>query len=326
MPDTALTNSCPNDIQHPPKSAEQHPIKDASTIKHLLTGKELESHDLLRLLKLASQIKQNPEAYRQALAGKNLAMIFEKPSFRTRLSFTLAMENLGGTAIESVSTTRKQEEPRDLIRVLNGYCDYVMLRTHDDNALLEMAQFAKVPIINGLSALYHPCQALADLLSLQEQFGKLNGLTLAYVGDGNNVLHSLLLMAPLVGVKINFCCPADHQPNNEILTQSKLLFDAMILAYPTPEAAVQNADAIYTDVWTSMGFEPQDAEHHFAGFQVNESLMEQAKPGAVFMHCMPMERGKEVSVSLPDSAASIIFSQSENRMHVQKALLIDLGL
>ncbi|MCL9684495.1 argininosuccinate lyase [Legionella sp. EUR-108] len=326
LPDTALTNSCPNDIQHPPKSAEQHPIKDASTIKHLLTGKELESHDLLRLLKLASQIKQNPEAYRQALAGKNLAMIFEKPSFRTRLSFTLAMENLGGTAIESVSTTRKQEEPRDLIRVLNGYCDYVMLRTHDDNALLEMAQFAKVPIINGLSALYHPCQALADLLSLQEQFGKLNGLTLAYVGDGNNVLHSLLLMAPLVGVKINFCCPADHQPNNEILTQSKLLFDAMILAYPTPEAAVQNADAIYTDVWTSMGFEPQDAEHHFAGFQVNESLMEQAKPGAVFMHCMPMERGKEVSVSLPDSAASIIFSQSENRMHVQKALLIDLGL
>jgi ornithine carbamoyltransferase len=132
-------------------------------------------------------------------------------------------------------------------------------------------------------------------------------------------------MAPLVGVKINFCCPAAHQPNHKILTQSKLLFAKMIQSYSTPKAAVQNADAIYTDVWTSMGFEPQQTEDNFAGFQVNESLMEQAKPGAVFMHCMPMERGKEVSMSLPDSPASIIFSQSENRMHVQKALLLELG-
>ncbi len=327
LPARTITNSGLSDARHDPMPLQQQPpIKDSGTIKHLLTGTELESHDLLRLLHLASRIKQNPAAYHQALAGKNLAMIFEKPSFRTRLSFTLAMENLGGTAIESVSTTRKQEEPRDLIRVLNGYCDYVMLRTHDDNALIEMAQFAKVPIINGLSALYHPCQVLADLLSLQERFDDLRGLTLTYVGDGNNVLHSLLLMAPLVGIKINFCCPIDHQPKNEILTQSKLMFGEMIHSYPTPEAAVHHADAIYTDVWTSMGFEPQENEHHFAGFQVNEALMEQAKSGAVFMHCMPMERGKEVSMSLPDNPASIIFAQSENRMHVQKALLIDLGL
>ena len=253
-------------------------------------------------------------------------MIFEKPSFRTRLSFTLAMENLGGTAIESVSSTRKTEEPRDLIRVLNGYCNFVMVRTHDDEALTEMAHYAQVPVINGLSALYHPCQVLADLLSLQERFGTLEGLTLAYIGDGNNVLHSLLLMAPLVGIKINYCCPVDHQPDEQILSQSKQLFPDMVHCYSNPEIAVRHVDAIYTDVWTSMGFESQATEHHFAGYQVDEYLMTQAKPTAVFMHCMPMERGKEVSQSLPDSPSSIIFAQSENRMHVQKALLIHLSL
>ena len=252
-------------------------------------------------------------------------MIFEKPSFRTRLSFTLAMENLGGTAIESVSNTRKHEEPRDLVRVLNGYCDYVMLRTHDDDVLLEMAQYAKIPIINGLSALYHPCQVLADLLSIQEHFGSLDKVTLAYIGDGNNVLHSLLLMAPLVGVSVHYCCPAACQPDSRILIQSEQLFRGKIHSYSSPEAAVQNVDAVYTDVWTSMGFEGQTSESHFAGFQVNESLMTHAKPGAVFMHCMPMERGKEVSMTLPDSPSSITFDQSENRMHVQKALLVYLA-
>ena len=314
------------DLPQPAATAFSEPIKYSTHPKHLLTGRELEAQDIKRLLNMASMIKKNPGDYQHLLAGKNLAMIFEKPSFRTRLSFTLAMENLGGTAIESVSSTRKTEEPRDLIRVLNGYCNFVMVRTHDDEALTEMAHYAQVPVINGLSALYHPCQVLADLLSLQERFGTLEGLTLAYIGDGNNVLHSLLLMAPLVGIKINYCCPVDHQPDEQILSQSKQLFPDMVHCYSNPEIAVRHVDAIYTDVWTSMGFESQATEHHFAGYQVDEYLMTQAKPTAVFMHCMPMERGKEVSQSLPDSPSSIIFAQSENRMHVQKALLIHLSL
>jgi carbamoyl-phosphate synthase large subunit len=301
-------------------------VKHPSKTRHLLSGRELGTDDILAILKLASSIKKNPADYCKALAGKNLVMIFEKPSFRTRLSFTLAMENMGGTAIESISNTRKQEEPQDLIRVLNSYSDVVMVRTHDDNCLQEMAKYSTQPIINGLSALHHPCQILADILSLQECFGKLDGLTLAYVGDGNNILHSFLLMAPLVGIKINYCCPAEHQPDSEILLQSKRLFDQMITACSTPEQAVQNAHAVYTDVWTSMGFEQQKHDNDFHGFQVNEGLMSLAKPEAVFMHCMPMERGKEVSISLPDSPRSIIFSQSKNRLHVQKALLLFLGL
>lgn len=301
-------------------------VKHPSKTRHLLSGMELKPDDILNILKLASDMKKDPSDYCNALDGKNLVMIFEKPSFRTRLSFTLAMENMGGTASESISNTRKQEEPGDLIRVLNGYCDFVMVRTHDDSCLQEMARYSTQPIINGLSALHHPCQTLADLLSLQECFGRLDGLTLAYVGDGNNILHSLLLMAPHVGMKINYCCPAEHQPDAKILLQSKCLFHQMITTCSTPEEAVLNAHAVYTDVWTSMGFEQQKFENDFHRLQVNESLMSQAKPEAVFMHCMPMERGKEVSISLPDTPCSIIFSQSENRLHVQKALLIFMGL
>lgn len=308
-----------------------HPLQSGTVqspkqLKHLLTGMELDGQDILSVLQLASTIKKNPSEYANILVGKNLAMIFEKPSFRTRLSFTLAMENLGGTAIESISTTRKQEEPKDLIRVLNGYCDYVMVRTHNDEGLEEMAHYSQIPIINGLSALYHPCQVLADLLSLQERFGKLEGLTLAYIGDGNNVLHSLLLMAPLVGVSINYCCPVNYQPNLEILSKCKSISGQMIHSYPSPEEAVQNSHVVYTDVWTSMGFEGEERDQGFDGFQVNEELMSYANSDAVFMHCMPMERGKEVSISLPDAPASIIFAQSENRLYVQKALLIFLGV
>lgn len=253
-------------------------------------------------------------------------MIFEKPSFRTRLSFTMAIQSMGGIAIESVGNTRKKETPADMARVLNGYADFIMLRTHADETLLEMAAYAKVPLINGLSALHHPCQILADLLSLWEQFGSLKGLTVAYIGDGNNILHSLMLLAPQLGITINYCCPKSLQPNNSIIKQAQGMKKDMIYNFSKPEEAVKNADAVYTDVWTSMGFEDQKNDQVFQGFQVNETLMSYAKPEAVFMHCMPMERGKEVSETLPDSSASIIFTQSENRMHVQKALLLFLNL
>lgn len=297
-------------------------MKSWNAIPHLATGMELSSDDINAILELASNIKQAPEKYSRKLANKKLVMLFEKPSFRTRLSFSLAIQTLGGMAVESIGNSRKQEYPADMMRVLNGYCDFVMLRTHDDAAFSEMTAHATIPVINGLSALYHPCQILADLLSLKERFGKLEGLTLAYIGDGNNILHSLLLMAPLMGVKIHYCCPENKQPEQAILTNSQIN-NQMVNAFPTPQTAVKNAHAIYTDVWTSMGFE-SNSEEDFAGFQVNESLMSDAESNAVFMHCMPMERGKEVSTSLPDSQASIIFEQSENRLHVQKALLVYL--
>ena len=320
-----LCNHKNGDVELESLQTLYHRVKHPSKTRHLLSGMELSREDIHDILLLASQVKKNPSDFDKVLDKKNLVMIFEKPSFRTRLSFSLAMENMGGTSLESISNTRKQEEPRDLIRVLNGYCDFVMVRTHEDSYLEEMAEHSTVPILNGLSAWHHPCQLLADLLSLQECFGKLEGLTLAYVGDGNNILHSLLLIAPRVGIKIHYCCPADHQPAPEILLQSKCLFDSMIKAFATPEEAVLNAHAVYTDVWTSMGFEQQTCDKDFHGFQVNEALISLARPEAVFMHCMPMDRGKEVSVSLPDNPCSIIFSQSENRLHVQKAILIFLS-
>jgi ornithine carbamoyltransferase len=294
---------------------------------HLLTGMELSPETINHILKTAGLLKQQPQQYADSLRGKCLALIFEKPSLRTRLSFMRAIQTLGGTCVESVSQTRKNEAPKDLIRVLNGYVDFVMVRTHDESMLTEMADYSDIPIINGLSALHHPCQILADLLTLQENFGDLHGLTLTYIGDGNNILQSLLLLAPKVGINIHYCCPPQHQPNAAILQQAlstSTIHSGVITRYLTPEEAVHNANAVYTDVWTSMGFENQVNEAHFAPYQVNEALLAQAHPNARFMHCMPMERGKEVSDTLPDSPVSVIFEQSENRLHVQKAILLYL--
>ncbi|KTC90493.1 ornithine carbamoyltransferase [Fluoribacter dumoffii] len=294
-------------------------------LRHFLTGTELSAEEVSIVLKNAKALKQTPSLYSQALENKSLAMIFEKPSFRTRLSFAMAIQSMGGIAIESVGNTRKQETPADMARVLNGYAHFIMVRTHADEILQEMAAYAKVPVINGLSALHHPCQIMADLLTLWEQFGSFAGLTLAYIGDGNNILHSLMLLAPQLGITINYCCPASRQPDALIVAQAQSKKPGMIYNFSKPETAVKNVDAVYTDVWTSMGFEDQENNEVFQGFQVNESLMSHAKKEAVFMHCMPMERGKEVSVTLPDSPASIIFKQSENRMHVQKSLLLFLN-
>lgn len=295
-----------------------------SPLRHLLTGMELNRQDMQLILNQAKAIKKTPAFYRQALVNKTLAMIFEKPSFRTRLSFALAIQSMGGIAIESVSATRKQETPADMARVLNGYADFIMVRTHDDETLIEMAKHAAVPVINGLSALHHPCQILADLLTLNEHFNSLDGLTLTYVGDGNNILHSLLLLAPQLGMTIHYCCPDERQPNRALVALAQSHYPEHIKAFTHPQEAVRDVQAVYTDVWTSMGFTAGD-EEEFTGFQVNEALMTLADPEAVFMHCMPMTRGKEVSSTLPDSPSSLIFKQSENRLHVQKALLLHLA-
>ncbi len=292
------------------------------SIKHCLTGTELSLDEIQTVLYIAQAMKQNPEDYSRSLTGKSLVMLFDKPSFRTRLSFAMAIQSMGGFAIESVSTTRKPEEPADQIRVLNGYADFIMVRTHDDKILQDMAEHATSPMINGLSALHHPCQVLADLLSLKEVYGRLDGLTVTYIGDGNNVLHSLMSLAPQLGVRINYSCPLQHQPNQEIVEKAMKQYVGLVHSFATPEAAVHQTHAVYTDVWTSMGFEEHSEHEAFQGFQVNEQLMSHARTEAVFMHCMPMERGREVSRTLPDHSSSIIFTQSENRMHAQKALLL----
>lgn len=295
---------------------------------HFLTGKELTPQQTLALLDHALLLKQQ-RAERNLvphLQGQHLALLFDKPSLRTRFSFTVAMNELGGHVIESVTDTRKAEEPEDQVRVLSGYCSAIMVRTHEDSYLERMTHVAPIPVINGLSNLHHPCQILADLLTLLEVFKKLDGLTLTYIGDGNNILHSLLLMAPQVGVNVHYCCPKERQPEAAIVAEATASLSektGKINAFDHPADAVKNAHAVYTDVWTSMGFD-QVSEHLFEGMQVNEALMSHAASGAVFMHCLPMVRGKEVSTTLPDRPCSVIFQQSENRMHAQKALLLRL--
>lgn len=292
--------------------------------QHLLTGNELSTQELSALLDLAISLKENKLIFTNLLKNKHLALLFDKPSLRTRFSFTIAMRELGGHVVESVNQSRKSEEPGDQIRVIQGYCDAIMIRTHEDIAFDQMKLFAKIPIINGLSDLYHPCQTLADLMTLQEKFNCLKGLSIAYIGDGNNVLHSLLLMAPKLGVTIHYCCPKGAEPNEKVLQMAgSNNANGNIKAYVTPGEAVKGCDAIYTDVWTSMGFNKK-SEDLFNGYQVNEELLKLANPNAIVMHCMPMERGKEISATLPDKPCSVIFQQSENRLHVQKALLIGL--
>lgn len=295
--------------------------------KHLLTGEEFTSAEISTLLTTALMLKKErlPEQSSQALSGYHLALLFDKPSLRTRFSFTVAMRELGGDVVESLDGTRKIETPEDQAGVLSGYCHGIMYRTHDDATLTRMSTKSKVPIINGLSALHHPCQIFSDFLTLVENFGCLQGLNLCYIGDGNNILHSFLLNAPQMGINIRYCCPKERSPDATILAKSlqKLkMGTGSIEAFSTPEEAVATSHVVYTDVWTSMGFANQD--DLFAGFQITEELMEKAASNAIFMHCLPMNRGKEVSETLPDQPCSVIYQQSENRLHMQKALLLYL--
>jgi ornithine carbamoyltransferase len=304
-------------------------LRSNGNTKHLLTGEEFSPQHIEKILLHALTLKKERmlKQCKPELAGCHLALIFDKPSLRTRFSFAAAMRELGGDVIESVGTTRKAETPEDQARVLSGYCHAIMVRTHADTILERMSQVSSAPIINGLSNLHHPCQIFADLLTLLEVFDSLQGLTLSYIGDGNNILHSLLLLAPQMGINVHYCCPQTRGPDEIILKKSLAAVSektGKIQVFSKPELAVHQSHAIYTDVWASMGFEDKSADHLFAGFQVNEQLMQHANPQAVFMHCLPMERGKEVSETLPDQPCSVIFQQSENRLHVQKALLLDL--
>lgn len=302
---------------------------------HFLTGEELSRAELIELLKVAEFFKVSREKTREelltsaspgVLSGKTIAMIFEKPSLRTRLSFGVGIHELGGHALELQGNQTKKEEPEDAIRVLQGMVHGVMLRTFEHSILDRMVSLAKIPVVNGLSDSHHPCQALADLLTLKQNFGSLQGLRLAYIGDGNNVLHSLLLLAPFLGVDVHYACPNGYQPESEILGRAQaraILGQAQIQKFESPEGAVAGAHAIYTDVWTSMGFEEENALRVkvFADYQVNRELLSLGDPRAVIMHCLPMVKGSEITAEMVEHPRAVLFQQAENRLHAQKALL-----
>lgn len=292
--------------------------------RHFLTGEELSQKELLGLIDQAIELKK---ARRQkTLVDQTIALVFEKPSLRTRVSFTVGVQELGGNVIEIASAQKKKETPEDSLRVLQGYVQGVMVRTFEHENLERMVSVSKIPVINGLSDLHHPCQVLADLQTLSENFGQLKGLKLAYIGDGNNMLHSLLLLLPFLGVDVHFACPKGFQPDAQVMKRAEnraKIGGGAIRAYSTPEEAVKNVNAIYTDVWTSMGFEAENEERikAFADWCVDGDMMRSANEGALFMHCLPAHRGEEVTAEVIDGPQSVVWDEAENRLHVQKALM-----
>lgn len=297
---------------------------------HFLDGKDLTNESLTQILNLAEELRHERALgkNREDLKGKTLALLFDKPSLRTRMSFTVAMTELGGSVIEAPANLRKHEEPEDLAGVMSRYVHAVMIRTFAQESIDRFAKASTAPVINGLTDEHHPCQGLADILTLKQKFGTLEGLKLTYIGDGNNVLHSLMVLAPLAGIHLQFACPKNYGPDGKILEWCKLRagLAGSIKSFATPDEAVKGTDAIYTDVWTSMGQEAQNEERikAFQGYQVNAELHAMAQPQAIIMHCMPMVRGQEITSEMADHTQSWIYQQAENRMHVQKALLLNL--
>jgi ornithine carbamoyltransferase len=289
--------------------------------------------ELEDLLALAAKVKADPAAYRDVLKGQTLAMLFEKPSTRTRVSFEVGMFELGGQGIflgAEALQLRRGEPVADTARVLSRYVDGILARVHSHETILALEQHASVPVINGLSDRLHPCQALADFFTLLERRGRVEGLTVTYVGDGNNVCHELMLGAVKLGVRMRVATPPGFEPDGEITANATREAQRVGGALPEighdPLRAAQGADAIYTDVWVSMGQEDESEARRqaFAGFSVTGEMMAAAAPEAVFMHCLPAHRGEEVAGDVIDGPRSIVFDQAENRLHAQKALLIHL--
>ena len=292
--------------------------------KHLISDLDLTPESLRAVLDLAHEVKRTPDRFAKTLSGRYLTLLFEKPSLRTRLTFELAMKQLGGDAVASMGPIGEREPVKDVARNLDRWTHGIVARVFSHSTIEELAKWSKVPVINALSDLYHPCQALADVQTLEERFGKLDGLKLAFVGDGNNVAHSLMLTAGRLGMHVAVAAPRDYQPNANIVAEASRF--AKITITSDPLEAVEGAHAVYTDVWTSMGQESEGAERSrsFAPYQVNEGLFAKARPEAVFLHCLPAKRGLEVTDGVMESPRSAIFDQAENRLHAQKAVLMML--
>ena len=281
------------------------------------------------LLRLAAQLKSGDR--RIDLGNRVLGLIFTKASTRTRVSFQVAMARLGGQTVDlnpTVTQLGRGEPLQDTARVLSRYCDALAIRTFAQQELVDYAHWASVPVVNALTDLEHPCQALADFLTMWEEHGDLPGQTLAYIGDGNNVAHSLMLCGALLGVNVRIGCPDGFEPLPGVLEQARALAQhgASIDVCTDPVQAVAGAQAVYTDVWASMGQEDEQAEREaaFASFCVDQALMDQAAKGAIALHCLPAHRGEEITPDVMEGASSRIFDQAENRLHAQQALLAAL--
>jgi len=297
--------------------------------RDFLTGTEWRTKQLRDFFRLAVEMKAHPERYRNSLTGSVFVLIFEKPSLRTRVTFETGIANLGGSSIfldHTMARLSEREPVRDIARNLERWVQGIVARVFAQETLEELAANANIPVINALSDKYHPCQALADFFTLEERFGNLRGLKLAYVGDGNNMCHSLLTIGARVGAHVRVATPAGYEPDAGVVAEAKRVARetrGKIEILRSPEEAVAGVQAVYTDVWASMGQEIEAAEREkvFAGYQVNEALLAHAAQDAVFLHCLPAHRGLEVTNGVIDSPRSIIYDQAENRLHVQKALL-----
>ncbi len=300
--------------------------------RDLVSIRDLSAVQVESIFHLAARMKARPDDFRNALAGKHIAMFFEKPSLRTRLTFESGIFGLGGS-VSFVDQRHERLDARetlsDIAHNLERWVSGIVLRTFAHQTVEGMAAFACVPVINALSDLEHPCQALADYFTLHERFGNLKKICLAYVGDGNNVMHSLLLTSALLGSRIRIATPKGYGPDPQILADARDIArntGGVIELTTNPQQAVRGADAVYTDAWTSMGHEHETEERSklFPPYQVNDELMARVAPHGVFMHCLPAHRNEEVTDSVIDSVRSVVFDQAENRMHVQKAILMML--
>jgi ornithine carbamoyltransferase len=323
MPPTAGTSLKP--VKRMPVQKTLPKIGVSDFIRDL----DLAQDELLALLDLTQQLKSNPARFSKALSGQYLSLLFEKPSLRTRITFELAIKQLGGDAVLNTGPIGDREPLKDVARNLDRWTNAIVARTFSHQTIEDLAHWSRVPVINALTDRFHPCQALADIFTLQEKFGDLRGLKLAFVGDGNNVAHSLMLSSLRMGMNFSIATPRGYEPDAEIIAQAEALAavsGAQLMITRNPADAVRNAHAVYTDVWTSMGQEKERRKRlsDFAKYQVNAALLTEASADAVFLHCLPAKRGEEVTDEVIESPQSAVFDQAENRLHVQKALLLML--
>lgn len=296
---------------------------------NLTSDFDLTVDELRALMDLAADVKRSPGAYRGALKGRIASLLFEKPSLRTRITFEVAAKQLGGDAILHTGPIGGREPVADVARNLDRWTDVIVARTFAQRTVEELAKYSRVPVINALSDMFHPCQALADMLTIREHLGGWSGFHVAFVGDGNNMAHSLMLASARLGLSFTCITPPTYEPNAGIVAEAQAFAavnGALIRATTDLAEGLAGADAVYTDVWASMGQEHEAAlrARLFSPYQVNAELMNMASPGALFMHCLPAHRDEEVTEDVIESKASVVFDQAENRLHAQKALLLML--
>ena len=300
------------------------------TVTDLISLADLPSGDFQTIFDQAKKLKDKPKAFSKALEGKRLAMFFEKDSLRTRITFDVGIQDLGGSAVfmdQKDVRLGTREAIKDVAKNLERWMDGLVLRTYKHRTVTEFAEHAEIPVINGLTDYLHPCQALADCFTLTERWGSLKGRTLAYVGDGNNTCHALIHAAARLGAHIRVATPEGYEPNSRVVNEAMHAAQetkSQITILTSPEDGVRGADLVYTDVWASMGQEEETEERAeiFSPYRVDEELMSLAKPDAVFLHCLPAHRVAEVTAGVIDGPASLVYDNAENRLHVQKAVML----